>query len=260
MLAGMCLLVVMSRMRVDLPLVVAANRDEFLARPATAMTVLADAPRIRGGRDLVAGGTWLAIHESGLVAGLTNVPGARDPSLRSRGELPLALASAAAAPAPGPARGARAAVAHFAATHRPRDCSPSWLLVGDPSCLFYVDMTAGDAPTVRELPPGLWILENRPLEPTSVKARAVARALDPARAAALPPDALLAALQQLLGSRAAPPPEDDPRPPELLAPCVHAGPYGTRSAAITFVAPDGPPRLWSADGPPDRAAFTEIAW
>jgi uncharacterized protein with NRDE domain len=256
MLASMCLLVVMSRMRADLPLVVAANRDEFLARPTTAMTVLVDAPRIRGGRDLVAGGTWLAIHESGMVAGLTNVPGARDPSLRSRGELPLFLVGDGWGLAPRP----RTAVARFAATHRPRDYSPCWLLVGDATSLFHVDMSAGDAPAVRELPPGLWILENRPLEPASVKARAVARALDPTRAATLPPDALLAALQQLLGSRAAPPPEDDPRPPELLAPCVHAGPYGTRSASITFVGPDGPPRLWSADGPPDSAAFTEIAF
>ena len=31
-------------------------------------------PRILGGRDEVAGGTWLAVNEHGVVAGLTNQP------------------------------------------------------------------------------------------------------------------------------------------------------------------------------------------
>src|SRR5207249_5805660 len=47
-----CLLVVLAQIRSDLPLVVAANRDELLERPAEPMTVLRDAnPRILGGRD-----------------------------------------------------------------------------------------------------------------------------------------------------------------------------------------------------------------
>ena len=70
----MCLLVVLSRVIPGAPLVVAANRDEWLDRPALAMTSLSEAPRIRGGRDQRAGGTWLATSESGLVAGLTNAP------------------------------------------------------------------------------------------------------------------------------------------------------------------------------------------
>ena len=70
----MCLLVVLSRVIPGAPLVVAANRDEWLDRPSLAMTSLSEAPRIRGGRDQRAGGTWLATSESGLVAGLTNAP------------------------------------------------------------------------------------------------------------------------------------------------------------------------------------------
>src|ERR1700752_3288225 len=84
----------------DAPLIVAANRDERLDRPAVPMTVLRERqPRILGGRDELAGGTWLAGHEHGVVAGLTNQPslGGRDPSKRSRGELPLAFASYASA-------------------------------------------------------------------------------------------------------------------------------------------------------------------
>src|SRR6202051_1248519 len=91
----MCLLVVVSRLDPGAPLVVGANRDEQLVRPAVAMTVLRDAhPRIVGGRDEEAGGTWLAVNEHGVVAGLTNRPSpdGRDLSKRSRGELPIALA------------------------------------------------------------------------------------------------------------------------------------------------------------------------
>src|SRR5438445_612545 len=73
------------------------------SRPAIPMTVLQEArPRILSGRDELAGGTWLAVNDAGVVAGLTNRPmnGQRDPTKRSRGELPLALVqheSAAAA-------------------------------------------------------------------------------------------------------------------------------------------------------------------
>ena len=78
------------------PLLVGANRDEHLDRPAVAMTVLRESdPRILGGRDELAGGTWLAVNAHGLVAGLTNrpLPGGPDKSKRSRGELPLVLAA-----------------------------------------------------------------------------------------------------------------------------------------------------------------------
>src|SRR5258708_16723487 len=84
----------------DAPLIVAANRDERLDRPAVPMTVLREhGPRIVGGRDELAGGTWLAVNEHGVVAGLTNQPSAdgRDPGKRTRGELPLAFTQHASA-------------------------------------------------------------------------------------------------------------------------------------------------------------------
>ena len=57
-------------------------------------------PRIVGGRDELSGGTWLAVNQHGVCAGLTNQPlgEAKDPSRRSRGELPLALARHRTAP------------------------------------------------------------------------------------------------------------------------------------------------------------------
>jgi uncharacterized protein with NRDE domain len=54
------------------PLIVAANRDEFYARPALAAHYWQDHPRIFAGRDLTAGGTWLGVSRSGRFAALTN--------------------------------------------------------------------------------------------------------------------------------------------------------------------------------------------
>ncbi len=71
----MCLLVFAWQTEPEYPLVVAANRDERLDRPAQALCVLQEErPRILGGRDDLAGGTWLAVNEHGVVAGLTNRP------------------------------------------------------------------------------------------------------------------------------------------------------------------------------------------
>ena len=74
----MCLLVVAFRLFADTPLLIGANRDEFLNRPAVPMTVLRDeGPRVLGGQDEQSGGTWLAVNEWGVFAGLTNQPGKR---------------------------------------------------------------------------------------------------------------------------------------------------------------------------------------
>src|SRR5262245_15314998 len=68
---------------------VAANRDEFLARPAASPAPSAEG-RWLAPRDLQAGGTWLGVNASGLFVGVTNrSAGPRDASRRSRGLLVL---------------------------------------------------------------------------------------------------------------------------------------------------------------------------
>ena len=52
----MCLILVAWRAHPDYPLVVAANRDEFFARPAAEAGWWPDAPSVFAGRDLEAGG------------------------------------------------------------------------------------------------------------------------------------------------------------------------------------------------------------
>ena len=58
------------------PFLLAANRDEFFARPALPLHWWQDG-RILAGRDLHGGGTWLGMTRCGRVAALTNF---RDPA------------------------------------------------------------------------------------------------------------------------------------------------------------------------------------
>jgi uncharacterized protein with NRDE domain len=84
----MCLILLAWRVHANYPLIVAANRDEFHARPAAPAGPWEDQPEILAGRDLEAGGTWMGISRSGRFAAVTNYRGAREPSAaESRGAL-----------------------------------------------------------------------------------------------------------------------------------------------------------------------------
>ena len=251
----MCLLIALSRTIPGTPLLVAANRDELYARPAEPITVLrGDQPRILGGRDEVAGGTWLAVNSHGVLAGLTNQPSAsRDATKRSRGELPLMFASYP---------DAVTAVAEVCGRLDPADYNPCWLLVGDRHTLFSIDLTGGSRPEVRELPPGNYVLENAPLRRESAKQQRVA-ALVNAALAADDGQATAAALATVLcdhqpAAGPQPPlPGGLPRPAEISAACVHTAQYGTRSAMIVSVPADGLPQVQVAAGAPCRTPLLD---
>lgn len=88
----MCTLALYFQEFKDYPLIVAANRDEYLTRPSASPQLLVEHPLIFGGKDLLAGGTWLGVNERGLLAGITNrrSDGQKDSSAaRSRGLLCL---------------------------------------------------------------------------------------------------------------------------------------------------------------------------
>jgi uncharacterized protein with NRDE domain len=248
----MCLLIAMSGLVADAPLIVAANRDERLDRPAIPMTVLRDrGPRILGGRDELAGGTWLAVNEYGVLAGLTNQPSAngRDPSKRSRGELPLAFARYATA---------AEAVAAVPKTLKAADYNPCWMLVGDRSALFFIGIAGHGEPEVEQLGPGLYVLENAALRPRSAKAEFVTELISAALSVQTDHGAAgtVAALETVLGSHQ--PAIAEPRtdatgrvwPPEVTAACVHVEGYGTRSAMTVVVPTSGEPSVRVADGRP----------
>jgi len=69
----MCLIVFAWKQHPEFPLMLAANRDEFYARPALAATWWEDAPHVYAGKDLEAGGTWMGINKQGRFAAITNI-------------------------------------------------------------------------------------------------------------------------------------------------------------------------------------------
>lgn len=225
----MCLIVLAWRPDHATPLIVAANRDEFYARPALPLAAWEDAPGVYAGRDLEAGGSWLGIGPDGRFAALTNV---RDPGQalgpRSRGELVAGFL-----------RGSEAPFEYLERVReRAADYSGFNLLVGNASQLCYFNPRSG-AP--RELPPGLHGVSNAALDtpwPKLERARAaLAERLD-----AADPQALL----ELLADTHRP---DDKQLPEtgvgiaterLLSSVFIASPnYGTRASSVLKVHADG---------------------
>ena len=88
----MCLIAIAVRASTRFPLVIAANRDELYDRPTRALHVWDDDPNIAGGRDLRAGGSWLAVTREGRFAAVTNIRGLDDPpNPRSRGAHRLSI-------------------------------------------------------------------------------------------------------------------------------------------------------------------------
>ena len=146
----MCLILVAWQVHPGHPLVVAANRDEFFARPTAAAARWADAPQVIAGRDLEAGGTWLGVAAGGRFAAVTNVrePG-RPAGDRSRGRLTADFLA-------GDAAAADYVAAIDGAAH-----SGFNLLVGDGRELWYASNRI-DAP--RPLAPGIYGVSNHLLD------------------------------------------------------------------------------------------------
>ena len=146
----MCLIVIGWQVHADYPLVVAANRDEFYARPTALADFWTDAPEILAGRDLEAGGTWLGTTRSGRFAAVTNVrePGAAQ-GQHSRGRLTQAFLAGHknAADSIGEIDGA--AYSGFN------------LLLSDGGALWYC---SNRRETPLELPPGVYGLSNHLLD------------------------------------------------------------------------------------------------
>ncbi len=85
----MCVVALAWRVHEDWPIILVGNRDEFHARPASALQPWDDGSGIVAGRDLQAGGTWLGVQPAQRrITVVTNVRGALpDPAKDSRGAL-----------------------------------------------------------------------------------------------------------------------------------------------------------------------------
>ncbi|HEX3796165.1 MAG TPA: NRDE family protein [Acidimicrobiales bacterium] len=244
----MCLLVVAWQVVPGTPILIGANRDERLDRPATAMTVLSERePRVLGGRDHASGGTWLAVNEHGVFAGLTNQPlgDQKDPSRRTRGELPLALTAG---------RTASEMVDRFLNEHEPADYNGAWLLAGDTESLSFIDFTGVAPATAVPLDPGTYVLENRALGAPSPKVDHVLAMLGDLG----DPEVALDAVRRVLADHEDLGGGDDTDERRSLPHCVHLEGYGTRSSCLIRVDDGTLPRLWVADGAPCMTPFAEV--
>ena len=95
----MCLMAMAWQLHPRVPLILAANRDEFHDRESSPMAWW-EGGEVLAGRDLRAGGTWLGLNRRGRIGLLTNVrePGRHQEGLPSRGGLvPLWLGGASSA-------------------------------------------------------------------------------------------------------------------------------------------------------------------
>ncbi|HLS57411.1 MAG TPA: NRDE family protein [Zeimonas sp.] len=222
----------------DFVLVVAANRDEYYARDSAAASWWADGATVWGGRDQVAGGSWLAVDRRGRLAAVTNV---REPSpapaRRSRGELVADFVSGNAA-LDDYATTVASRAGHYAGFN---------LLLFDPASSRPARYVSNRHPQrVLEVPAGVHGLSNHLLGTAWPKVRRLTGRL---RGAIEDPDAPLETL--LLGALAdrSLPPDDElpdtgiglPRE-RVLAPAMIAAPelgYGTRASTLVAIRRDG---------------------
>ena len=88
----MCTLVILRRPEHAWPVIIGANRDEMIDRPAMPPgRHWPDREEVVAGLDLLAGGSWLGINDWGVTAAVLNRQGSLGPApgQRSRGELVL---------------------------------------------------------------------------------------------------------------------------------------------------------------------------
>lgn len=149
----MCLLVLAWKHHPRYRLILAGNRDEFHDRPAAPLNWWQDDPRILGGRDLKAQGTWLGVARSGRFGVVTNYRDLQAPveSAPSRGQLIPRFLTGATSPKEflDDLRGAAPRYSGFN------------LLVGGTRALYYFS-NRGPAPTA--LAPGVYGLSNHLLD------------------------------------------------------------------------------------------------
>jgi uncharacterized protein with NRDE domain len=165
----MCLLVLAWQVHPRYQLVVAANRDEFYERPTAAMAKWPAPDDIIGGRDLRAGGTWLAMDRDRRFGIVTNFRELQPPSpgATSRGNL-----------IPGYLRNTAGAGSYLRALETTAAAYSGFnLLLTDGEALWYGSNRA-DRFTQR-LSPGIYGLSNELLDTPWPKLQRVRRRFDP---------------------------------------------------------------------------------
>lgn len=244
----MCTLAIYVRAFPEFPLIVAANRDEFLSRPTAPPLLLDPAASIFGGRDEVAGGTWLAVNRHGVVGALLNrrTDEPPDPRRRSRGQLCLAMLRSESADA------ARSVLR----TENPDDYNPFNLLVADRRTAW-VATNHPASMAVTDLGPGLHLITNLDLnDPRCPRIagsyRLFAELLSDGAPAPASRD-FRVRLRRILSAHDT---QLDPRSGAYgNSLCLHSDEYGTRSSTLIFLDQSGRWTYFHANEPPCRRDY-----
>ncbi len=233
----MCLIALAWKHHPRYRLALIANRDEAHARPTAAAGIDPDDPTLYGGRDLLAGGSWLMASTRGRLAAVTNVrAGAAEGTMpRSRGALVRELAAQDVA-------GADMLAA----------LAPQAMLYGRFNLLAYdgTHLTfASNFPhfQMHEVPPGLHAMSNGAFDAPWPKSGHASRALSrwltspAALDGAIDDDALAPLFDALADTSPAP---DDTLPDTgvgielerlLSPPFVRGERYGTRCSSVVLI-------------------------
>jgi uncharacterized protein with NRDE domain len=235
----MCLLAIFFRIAEDAPLIVGANREEAYARGGEPPHVLDGPFRAVGGRDPVAGGTWLAVNEHGVVIAVTNRPKLQPPTApRSRGLLVHELLACPTGAA------ARDLAARELSKNAYAGCN---LVCADADNVFVLH--AGDWLRVRPMPPGIHVLTSHDVNDGSdpridhasrwLSEHAGHRASD-----------CVAALKELCAQ------PGNGTPPM----CLHGNKGGTVSSSILAIRQSpGRSTFLHAQGPPDKTPYEDYS-
>lgn len=242
----MCTLIAIHRRVPGCPLVVAANRDEYLDRPA-------EGPAIRTTRagsvvaplDVRAGGTWLGVGggpRAGIFAALTNLRNPNpDPTRKSRGWVVMEALEAGTAEAAAEALGRLPE-----RSYNPFNC---YLADADQAFLVVYE----EAPRLYELKSGVHVIGNiDAAEATSPKVERIREQAD--RAARLPREDVFDALAKICREHGT---SSEP----LTDTCVHvADTYGTRSSMLIELAErSDESRMLYSDGPPCKSQYQDFS-
>jgi uncharacterized protein with NRDE domain len=251
----MCLLVMAWRAHPRYRLIVAANRDEFHARPTAPMAVWRDAPQILAGRDLSAQGTWLAVDRQRRFAIITNFRDvqARRPEAPSRGGL-----------IPGWLRHSLAPAAYLAQLEPAAQGYAGFnLLLNDADSLYYA---SNRTPRFSQaLPPGVYGLSNLLLDTPWPKLTRVREKFEQwLTTPETGSEPLFAMLADRTRSLPVAPPGARPLPAEwvevLSSPFVVHPAFGTRCSTLVMIGYDDSLFVQERRFDPAGATLGQSAW
>ncbi|GAB3411999.1 NRDE family protein [Massilia agilis] len=239
----MCLIVFAWRVIPGVPVIAAANRDEYYDRPATPAGPWPENPKVIAGRDLRGGGSWMGVTLDGpngpRFAALTNIRGPQEkrPDAPTRGALVADFL-----------QGEQSAAEYIERIAPGSGVYNGFnLVLGDREGLYWFsNRGTGDPRNGKPLEPGIYGISNGLLDDPWPKVMRTKAQFASLLCQGAPEEAYF---EMLADTTRAP----DMRLPEtgvpiemermLSAVCINSPGYGTRTSTVVRLYADAPPEL-----------------